>query len=76
MQTALTKLLGNGFAALVVALVYTILHINQGSWIFVLIIFLFALGLSWLRNRSESLLNVCLVHGAANILFFLLLPWR
>jgi len=76
MQTALTKLLGNGFAALVVALVYTILHINQGSWIFVLIIFLFALGLSWLRNRSESLLNVCLVHGAANILFFLILPWR
>lgn len=75
MQSALTNLLGKGFASLIVAMVYAVLHINQGTWMFVLIIFLFALGLSWLRNSSENLLNVFLVHGAANIFFFLILPW-
>lgn len=76
MQTALSKLLGNGIAGLVVALVYTVLHVNQGSWLFVLLIFVFATGLSWLRLKSGGLLNVFLVHSAANILFFLILPLR
>lgn len=76
MQTALSNLLGKNFAGFVVAIVYTVLNINQGTWIFVLLVFVFALGLSWLRNRSESLTQVFLVHGAANLVFFLLLPWR
>jgi membrane protease YdiL (CAAX protease family) len=74
MQTALTGLVGRVLSALVVAIVYTILNINQSSGIFLLLVLAFSLGLSWLRNRSESLLNVCLVHGAANIVFFLILP--
>lgn len=75
MQAGLSSLLGKNVAGLLVAIVYTVLHINQGTWIFVLLIFFFALGLSWLRNRSESLTQVFLVHGAANIVFFLILPW-
>jgi membrane protease YdiL (CAAX protease family) len=74
MQTVLSNLLGKNFAGFVVALVYTILHINQGTWIFVLLMFVFALGLGWLRNKSESLTQVFLVHGAANLVFFLILP--
>ncbi len=74
MQTVLSNLLGRNFAAFVIALVYTILHINQGTWIFVLLVFVFALGLGWLRNKSESLTEVFLVHGAANLVFFLILP--
>jgi membrane protease YdiL (CAAX protease family) len=75
MQAGLSNLLGKNFGSFVVAIVYTVLHINQGTWIFVLLTFVFALGLGWLRNKSESLTQVFLVHGAANIVFFLLLPW-
>lgn len=74
MQTALTHVYGGKIAVLVVALFYTILHINQSPWPFLLLIFVFALCLSWLRRNTDSLLDVCLVHGAANIVFFLVLP--
>lgn len=74
MQSALSSFLGKGLGGLVVALVYTILHVNQGAGLFVLMIFVFSLGLSWLRSRSENLLYVSLVHIAANIVFFLILP--
>lgn len=74
MQTALSSLLGKNFAGCVVAIVYAVLHINQGTWIFDLAVFIFALGLGWLRNKSESLTQVVLVHGAANLAFFLFLP--
>ncbi len=75
MQTVLSNLLGKNFAGFVVALVYTVLHINEGTWMFVLVIFVFAVGLGWLRNKSESLTQVCLIHGAANLVFFLIRPW-
>jgi membrane protease YdiL (CAAX protease family) len=75
MQAILSNLLGKYIAGVVVAIVYTILHISEGSWLFFLLIFVFALGLGWLRNRSESLMPVVLVHGVANIVFFLFLPW-
>lgn len=74
MQTALSNLLGKNPAGLLVALIYSALHINQGAWAFALLIFIFALGLGWLRNRSESLTEVFLVHSAANLVFFLFLP--
>jgi membrane protease YdiL (CAAX protease family) len=74
MQTALMKLSDTGIAVVVVALFYTILHISWNPWPFVLLIFLMAVGLGWLRRTSDNLLDVCLVHGAANITFFLILP--
>jgi uncharacterized protein len=74
MQTALTSLFSDGFAILAVATIYTILHIGQGSLHFIGTIFLFSLGLGWLRHTSDDLLGVCLVHGTANLVFFLVLP--
>lgn len=74
MQAALTHVYGWKVAVLVVALFYTVMHINHSPWPFLMLIFVFALFLSWLRRTTDSLLGVCLVHGAANIMFFLVLP--
>lgn len=74
MQTELTRLLGRDFASLIVSILYTTLQINHNSWIFVAVLFVFAWGLSWLRSRTYNLLYVCLIHGAANLMFFLILP--
>ena len=74
MQTELTRLLGRDFAGLVVSILYAILQINNNSWLFVAVIFVFAWGLSWLRSRTYNLLYVCLIHGAANLVYFLILP--
>jgi membrane protease YdiL (CAAX protease family) len=75
MQTALTRLWGNGLlAGLVVACFYTALSLGQGPLLFSLLIFILALALSWLRLAGNNLLGVCLAHGAANLVFFLILP--
>jgi membrane protease YdiL (CAAX protease family) len=75
MQTALTRLWPNGIlAGLVVACFYTALSLSQGLLLFSLLIFILALALSWLRHVSQNLLDVCLAHGAANLVFFLILP--
>lgn len=75
MQTALTQLWDNGFwAGLVVAAFYAILSLGQGSLPFSLIVFILALLLSWLYHVRKNLLDVCLVHGALNLVFFLILP--
>ncbi|HUM69226.1 MAG TPA: CPBP family glutamic-type intramembrane protease, partial [Chloroflexota bacterium] len=75
MQTALTRLWENGYlAGLVVALVYTTLSLGQGPWPYILLIFIMALALSWLRQATNNLIGVSLAHAAANLMFFLILP--
>jgi membrane protease YdiL (CAAX protease family) len=74
MQTGLTRLMGRDLAGLVVSILYTTLQINHNSWMFIAVIFVFSWGLSWLRSRTYNLLYVCLIHGAANLMFFLILP--
>lgn len=75
MQSALTRLWDNWLlAGLVVALIYTTLSLGLGPWPYVLLIFIMALALSWLRQATGNLLGVCVAHGAANLMFFLILP--
>jgi membrane protease YdiL (CAAX protease family) len=76
MQTALTRLWGSGIlAGLIVACFYSALSLGQGPLLFSLLIFILALALSWLRLAGNNLLGVCLAHGAANLVFFLILPY-
>lgn len=76
MQSLLTGLFVYEWpAGLVVATLYTILHLGYASLPFLALIFVFALFLGWLRTISGSLFPVVLLHGAANIVYFLLLPW-
>jgi membrane protease YdiL (CAAX protease family)/O-antigen/teichoic acid export membrane protein len=73
MQGAVAGLFGQGTAVPIVAYFYTALHVGQGSLLYVLAVFAVSLGLGWLRRRGDGLADVCLVHGAANIMFFLVL---
>jgi membrane protease YdiL (CAAX protease family) len=57
-----------------VACFYTALSLGQGPLLFSLLVFILALALSWLRLAGNNLLGVCLAHGAANLVFFLILP--
>jgi uncharacterized protein len=79
MQTALTDMwprvgMNNLVAAVVTAVFYTLLILNNTSWLLVLFTFSIALALSWLRYKSDSLLPVFLLHGTANLFIFLILP--
>ncbi|MBX3055220.1 MAG: CPBP family intramembrane metalloprotease [Anaerolineae bacterium] len=75
MQNALTRLWHNRFVAgLVVALIYTTLSLGQGPWPYILLIFVMALALSWLRQTTNNLVGVTVAHAAANLMFFLILP--
>jgi uncharacterized protein len=74
MQTALESLIGGGFAVLAVAIFYSILNVGQGSTLFVSVIFLVSVGLGLIRRTENGFLSVCLVHGTANLVYFLVLP--
>jgi uncharacterized protein len=75
MQSALTEVWGGtAVVGLVTATFYALLSLQTGPLPFTLLVFLLSLFLSWLQNIRQNLFDVCLVHGALNLVFFLILP--
>jgi membrane protease YdiL (CAAX protease family) len=76
MQGLLTEMLRQRWlAGVLVAVGYTLLHLGHGRVTYVLLILILSLFLSWLRTISRSLFPVCLLHAAANLTYYILLPW-
>lgn len=58
-----------------IALIYTILHINHGTGMFLVAIFCFSLILNLAANTPpHSILGTTLAHGLLNVVYFVILP--
>lgn len=56
------------------AALYTLLHFDYGTPVYISLVFGFALILSWLVALTRSLTGAMVVHGVANVIYFLVLP--
>lgn len=76
LQYYAVKVMGNWAGIIFVALGWSLLHIGwHSAWD---VLFVFAVGLvwGWIRQKTGSILPTTIAHGLANIVLFLIVPFR
>ena len=74
MQQAVTRVLGNVWGIVYVAILFAVLHVGHQSLLDVVFVFGVALFFGVVKARTGSIVGVTLAHGMTNILLFLTLP--
>jgi membrane protease YdiL (CAAX protease family) len=71
---ASTRLLGPVQGIILAALAYTSLLLGQGPWLLIVLLLVFGLGCGWLAYATRSVFGVGVLHSAALVTLFLILP--
>ena len=74
--TAAVRTLGPWRGILFSSLLFALMHIGWNSALDVLYVFFVGVGFAIAVHRSGSILGTSLAHGLANILLFIILPFR